>query len=190
MGMRSPIFQPKRSGVRWPNNGAFAVFQKGLPLIFGDHQFRENLALVFGVDHELREKILVVLIHAAEPVIVGDRLHSGNAQDFVAIGKWNWIDDGGAVDDDQAVGAGDVRAAVKGSVNNAQERKQKQCHRKRSQRKHKSQFLAKQIGKNQAAEFHHAPPTELSWRTCGLPPARLYPGAAWCWPAPPPADRA
>ena len=73
------------------DNGALAVFQKGLPLIFGNHQFGDNLALVFGVDHELGEKILLVLIHAAEPVVVGDRLHAGNAQDFVAIGKWNGL---------------------------------------------------------------------------------------------------
>ena len=73
IGMRSPIFQPKRLARSCADDRALAVLQEVSPLVVGNDEFRKNLALVFGIDDELREEIFLVLIDAAEPVIVGDR---------------------------------------------------------------------------------------------------------------------
>ena len=85
MGMRSPIFQPKRLAVFAPDDRALAVFYEVLPLVIGNDQFGDHLALIFGVDHELREEVLFVLIDAAEPIVVGYRLDPGNARNLVAV---------------------------------------------------------------------------------------------------------
>ena len=49
---------------------ALAVLQEGVPLVVGNDQLREYLALVFRVDHELGKEVLFVLVDAAEPVVV------------------------------------------------------------------------------------------------------------------------
>src|SRR5208283_1959808 len=56
-----------------------AVLEKGVPLVIRHDQFGDYLALVFRVDHELREEVLLVLVDAAEPVVMGHRLNARNA---------------------------------------------------------------------------------------------------------------
>ncbi len=58
-------------GVR-AGDGALAVLDEVLPLVIGNDQLGDDLALIFHVDHELREEVLFVLIDAAEPIVVGD----------------------------------------------------------------------------------------------------------------------
>jgi hypothetical protein len=103
-----------RGGFR-SGDGALTIFHEIGPLIVRDLEFRKDLALIFDVDGELREEILFVLIDAAEPVVVGDGFHAGDAHDFIAIGKWQRLDDGNAIDDHQAIGAGNVRATAEGA---------------------------------------------------------------------------
>ncbi len=94
MGMRSPIFQPNRSAVLAPDDGALAILQKGFHWSSGTISSGIHLALVFGIDHELGKEILFVLVDAAEPIVVGDVFHAGNAQNLVAIRERNGLDDG------------------------------------------------------------------------------------------------
>ncbi len=114
-------------GVR-AHNRALAVFQKRIPLIVGNNQLRENLPLVFRVDHKLREKVLGILIHAAEPVIVRDVVDARDAQDFIPVGQRNGVDDGGAIDRDEAIRAHHVGSAAERVVHHSEQRKQKQSH--------------------------------------------------------------
>ena len=88
------------------------------------------MALVFRVNHELREKVLFVLIDAAEPVVVGHALNARNARDFVAIRERYGLNDGDAIDGDQPVGAGDAPAAVEGVPHHGEKGEEKQRHGK------------------------------------------------------------
>src|SRR5262249_36901889 len=85
------------------NNGPLAILQEICPLVLGNDQLGKNLPLVFRIDDELRKEVSFVLVDTAEPVVVSDRLHALNAQNLVAIGKWNQIDDRGAVDGDKTI---------------------------------------------------------------------------------------
>src|SRR5258708_30014469 len=94
------------------DDSALAVLNKIVPLVVRNLHFRHNLALIFGIYDELREKILLVLINAAEPIVVSYRFDALNAQYFVAIGERNGVDKTGAVDDYQTIRAKIGRAHV------------------------------------------------------------------------------
>src|SRR5208282_3101358 len=118
----------------------------------GNDELRENLPLVFRVDHELREKVLGILIYAAEPVVVRDVLYARNTQDLVPVRQRNRIDDRGAIDGDKAIRTHHVRSPTERIVHHSQQRKQKQRHRERTDGQNQASLLAKQIGQNQSAE--------------------------------------
>src|ERR1035441_502750 len=106
-------------------DGALAVLYEVLPLVIGNNQLGNDLALIFDVDHVLREKVFFFLIYAAEPIVVGDRLDSGNALNFVAVGERQGLNDGYAIDHHQAIGSRDIGAAIEGSPDHREERKKK-----------------------------------------------------------------
>src|SRR5207247_2560219 len=54
--------------------------------------------------------------------------------------------------------ARDFRAAAEGALHHGKKREQDQSDCKRADRKHEANLLAEQIGEDQAAEFHAAPP--------------------------------
>ena len=83
------------------DNGALPVLQEVIPLIVGNDEFREHLALSLRIDDELRKEILFFLVDAAEPVVVGHIIDAGNSEYFVAIGKRDSVDDRSAVNDQQ-----------------------------------------------------------------------------------------
>src|ERR1043166_7399998 len=183
MGMRSPIFQPKRFAVlapatMWvgcdgnavadfpaktlrgfsPRDGALAVLKEIRPLVIRDDQFRKNLPLAFWIDHKLREKIILVLVDSTEPVVMGDVCHARYALYFGLIRQRNQINDGGAVDRDQPVGAGQFCVAQKRSANNGEKGEQEQRHGERTNRQKQPYLLPFQIRPDQSAEFHATPP--------------------------------
>ena len=82
----------KTLGRARAHNRALAVFEEGIPLVVGNDQLGEYLALVFRVDHELREEVLFVLIDAAEPVVVGHALNARNAQQSCRDRKEVWAE--------------------------------------------------------------------------------------------------
>src|SRR5205085_11929165 len=73
--------------------------------------------------------------------------------------------DGDAYDDHQTVGAGDVRAPPEGALYDREEREQKQRDREGADRENEPDFFAEEIGQNQAAEVHAAPPASAPWRS-------------------------
>ncbi len=158
MGMRSPIFQWKRSASLGARDGALAVLQKSIPLIVGNDQFRKDLALIFRVDHELGEEVFFFNIGPAKPVVVGDDLDAGNAEDLVAIGKRDEVDDRGAVDDDEAIRPGHIGAAVEGVAHDGKKGEQEQRDGERADGEEQANFLAKQIRPDDARKFHATPP--------------------------------
>ena len=78
IGMRSPIFQPKRLAVVSPTMHALAVLQERVPLVVADQELRKHLALGAWIDDQLREEVPFVLIDASEPVGEGHGVHPGN----------------------------------------------------------------------------------------------------------------
>jgi hypothetical protein len=100
-------------------------------LVVRNLHFRHNLALIFGIYDELREKILLVLINAAEPIVVSNRFDALNAQYFVAIGERNGVDKTGAVDDYQTIRASKLSATAEGALYDRKKGEQEKRHRKR-----------------------------------------------------------
>src|SRR5262249_16645698 len=114
------------------DNGALAIFHEVGPLVIRNDQFGKDLALALRIDDELRKEILLFLVDGAEPVVVRDDFHTGNARDLVAIGKGERIDDGSAIDDDETIGSSDVCAAAEGIPHNSEKGKQEKRHGKRA----------------------------------------------------------
>src|SRR5258708_170814 len=127
------------------DDSALAVLHKIVPLVVRDLHFRHNLALIFWINDELREEILLVLINAAKPIVVSNSFDALNAQYFVAIGERNGVDKTGAVDDYQAIRASQLGATAEGALYDGQEGEQKKRHGKRSDCQNQPHFLAKQI---------------------------------------------
>src|SRR5215468_3010807 len=127
------------------DNGAFTVLQKRVPLVVWDDELGYNLPLILRIDDELREEVLLVDVGTAEPVVVRDSLDSRNAEDFVAVGKRDRIDDGSAVNDDEAIGAGEIGAA-EGVANHTQKGEEKQRDREGRDGEQQAHLLAKQVG--------------------------------------------
>lgn len=151
-------FPSESLGCAGPGDGTLAVIQEICPLVFRDYELRKHLTLIFWINHELRKKVSLVLINAAEPIIVSDLFDAGNPEDFVAISQWNGIDDGRPVDHHEAVRARNVGSAVKGIADDSKEDKEEQRHGKRTDRQQQANLFAKKIRKDNAREFHAAPP--------------------------------
>ena len=68
MGMRSPTFQPKRSAVASPTMAPCLSARKACHWSSGTRNSGYMLPVGLVVDGELGEEVLLVLVHAAEPV--------------------------------------------------------------------------------------------------------------------------
>ncbi len=121
-------FPAETFGRASAHDGPLAILKKSVPLVVGNQQLGIYLALVFRVDGELREKVLLVLINPAEPVVMGHALHAGNAQDLVTIGEGYGLNYGNAIDGHQPVGAGDGAAAAEGILHHGKKGEEKQRH--------------------------------------------------------------
>jgi len=66
-------------------------------LIIGNAHFGHDLPLIFNINDELREEVLFILINAAEPIVVRDRLDAGDLKNFVAIRERNGLNEARAV---------------------------------------------------------------------------------------------
>src|SRR5882724_6455090 len=137
---------------------ALTIFQKRIPLVVRNHQFWNDLALVFRIDHELREKVLFILIDSAKPVVVCYVLHARDAQNLVAIGKRNRIDDGRPIDNHESVRACNIGSAPERVPYHCKKREQEQRYGERANRQNQPHFFAEEICKNQPGEFHATPP--------------------------------
>ena len=180
IGMSVADLPAKPLGGAGARNRALAVLQKCIPLVVGNDQLGNNLALVLRIDHELREEVFFILVDAAEPIVVRHALDAGNAQNLVAIGKRDGLNDGDAIDGDQAVRRRQRPAAAEGVPHHGEKGEEEQSHRKRTEREEQANFLAKKIGENQRANFMpHLPPTTFP-RTFRPPPGRPSPDGAPC----------
>src|SRR5215470_1259267 len=147
------------------DDGCLAILQECIPLIFWNDKLGKNLALILRVDYELRKEIFFVLIDPPEPVIVSDHLHARNTQDFVAIGQRQRIDDRGPIDNHQAICTSNIGSAAKRIAHHSEESEQEEGDGERADGQKEAELFAKEIGDDQAAEFHAAPPaaTPSSW---------------------------
>src|SRR5215470_3989301 len=107
-------------------HGALAILHKVIPLLVGHDKLRIYLAMVIHVDHELGKEILLILIDAAEPVIMRDSLHPGNRGDFVGVRNRHKVHQANAIDDNQAVSASKLDATVESAPHDRQKREENQ----------------------------------------------------------------
>ena len=115
-------------------------------------------SLIFGVDDELWKEVPFILIDAAEPVIVRNGFDAGNGQDFVAVGDRQQLHKPSTANDDQAVRACNLFPAAESALHHCQKREKEQSDGEGADGQDQANFFAKQIGEDQAAEFHAAPP--------------------------------
>ena len=80
------------------NNCALTIIYEVLPLVVGNLHLRHDLALIFGVDHKLGEEVLLILIDAAEPIVVRKRLDALDGQNLVPIRERNGLNEPRPVD--------------------------------------------------------------------------------------------
>ena len=137
---------------------SLAVLDEILPLIFGDDELAHYLAVVFDVNGKLREEIFLLDVYAAEPIVVGDGLDARDGQDFVPVCDGHGLNQPDAVGNHQAVGAGNLRAAAESALHHGEKHKENQSDGERADGKDQTDFLAKEIGEDEPAEFHAAPP--------------------------------
>ena len=81
------------------DDGTFAISHERFPLIVRNDEFREDLALVFNIDGELRKEVSFILIDAAEPIVMSDGFHGRDSKDLIAIGHGKRLDNGDFVED-------------------------------------------------------------------------------------------
>ena len=116
------------------------------------------------VHRYLGEEIALVLVNAAEPGGVGDRLDPGKSKEPVPIGEWQGEDQGDRVDHVEPVGAGGAGAALKTHPESRQKTEQEERHQERADGQRRPDLLAAQIGPDQP-EGLHAPALTASIRT-------------------------
>src|SRR5258708_23005745 len=74
------------------------------------------------------------------------------------MGERHSVNETRGVDDHEAVRSGEFRAAAEGALHHRKEREKEQRHRKRADGRNQTGFLAKEVGEDQSAVFHAAPP--------------------------------
>src|SRR6267378_2125633 len=159
------------------DNRSLAVLNEVLPLVLRHDELANYLTLVFGVNGKLRKEIFLFDVHTAKPVIVGDGLHARDRQDFVPVCDGHGLNQPDAVGNHQAVSAGNFRAAAESALHHSEKHKENQSDGERADGEDQSDFLAKEIGKDEPAKFHAAPP---AMTLCGedLPSTRT-PFSRW-----------
>src|SRR6266849_103897 len=140
------------------DNRSLAVFHEILPLIFGHDELTHHLAVVFDVNGKLREEIFLIDVHAAKPIVVGDGLDPLDGQDCVAVCDGYGLNQPDPVGNYQTVGAGNFRASAESALHHGEEHEKNQRDGEGADGKDQTDFLAKEIGKDEPAEFHAAPP--------------------------------
>src|SRR5208283_2046889 len=172
-----------------PDDSALAILHEGIPLIIGNNQFGYHLALVLGIDDELRKEILLVLIDATKPVVVRDIFHARNTQDLVAVRQRDQIDDGRTVDDYQAIRAGDVGPRPNASLTTARNANRNSATANEPMVSSSRIFLRNKLAKMMRANFMRNSRPAKPVTFC-LPPKLPCRDAAWYGRERRPADRA
>ncbi len=130
------------------------VGQERLPLLLGDLELRVDGPVGVGVDRELGEEVLLVLVDPAEPRGEGHVRDPGDPLDAVAVRQGQGLDQRGPVDDHQAVVACDVDPLVEGAADRDQEPEEEQGDRERAEGEQGPHLLAAQVGQDEGQELH------------------------------------
>src|SRR5262249_52269473 len=123
-------------------NGRLAVLHKGLPLIFRNGEFGEDLSPVFRVDGELSKEIALALVDTSKPTGESRIFHTWNVANLVSISKGQRLDDRGTVDHHEPIRSGDIEAAAEGVLDHRQNSEEEKGHGERTQGKEETDFLA------------------------------------------------
>ncbi len=104
--------------------------------------------MVFRVNHELWEKVFLILVNPSEPVVVRNILHTGNRSHLVPVGHGHDLHQPDSADDHQPVCACNINPPVESAVHHRQERKKHQRNGERPDRENQTNFLPKQISED------------------------------------------
>ena len=84
------------------------------------------MALVFDINGELGEEVFFILVNAAEPIVMSYSFHARDAENLVAVGHGERLNDGDFVDHVEPVYAGQVHSLIKGAMDDHEESKEKE----------------------------------------------------------------
>src|SRR5580704_10731202 len=121
-------------------------------MVVGNFEFRQDNALVLGIDGELREEVLLILVDAAEPIVVCYRDNTWDAQDFVSVVERQRLNDRRAIDDDEPVGTSDVGAAAERALDDREKRKQEERDGEGSDSQDQANLFAEEIREDESSK--------------------------------------
>ena len=143
---------------------------EGLALRLGQNQLRIHVEIAFGLDREVREEVLRVLIDAPEPARVGHRLHAGRRLDSGQIRIGQGLNQREARGGDEPIDPDDALRRVERHPHGVQHAEERKGRRYGKQRQQCARLLAHECGEEEGEVFHR----ERSLRppaTSLLPPA-------------------
>ena len=155
-------FPAEAVGDRPAGDGALAVFQPGLLLRLGQLEFLVDRQELLGLDGNLREEVLGVLVDAAEPAVVGDDVDAGHGLEPALVRFRQRHDQADLVDQDQAIHAGQVDAERERGADRHQQSEQDERDEHGEQREDRADLLAPQAAPQQRKEFHACTTSSIS----------------------------
>ncbi len=139
---------------RAAHDGPGAVGEPGLLLFRREDEFRVHVEEILRYHRIFHKEVLWLLVIAAEPRLMGDERHPGNAFHPLFVAHRQQLDERDLVSHDEPVRAGDFNLPEQGLLDRAQKGKQNEGHENRKQSQRGAQFLALQIAPDQVQVFH------------------------------------
>ena len=151
---RSPVLEPVFLGQPVADDAAGAVLEEGLALVRRELHLGVHAQVALGIDRELPEEVLGILVDAAEPVGPGDVLHVRRALDDLGVGRGHAEDHRRRADRHQTRRGTGGRDRVEAVEHRAQRREQEHRKRDADHRQSGAALAAPRALEHQVQEFH------------------------------------
>jgi hypothetical protein len=158
---------------------ALAVGEPGGLLVGGQQQLRIHREVVLGIDGGLEDPLeapVRVLVDAAEPAHVGDRLDPRDAGDFRLVALRQRQDDRSLLGGEQAVGAGHVDAGAESHLDRREVGEEHEGDDDREQREERPRLAPLEVPPEERPVLHAAASTSTPFSRWRMRDAR---SAAW-----------
>ncbi len=158
IGIRSPIFQPKRSARSRPATAPCRSASHAFICSGGKRELRIDGQVRFRLDGDLREEIGRVLVDAAEPGVVRDRGHARHGRDARLIGDRQRHDEADLVNQHQPIHARDLDAERERRPNRHQQSEQQERDEDAGEREDRAELPPPEVLPDERQVLHAAAP--------------------------------
>ena len=153
-GMRSPIFQPKRSARSRADDGALPVREPRLDLVGRHAELRIDLQERLGLHRDVGEEVRGILVDAVEPGLMRRHLDAGRLLQPRLVGDRQRHDQAHLVNQDQPIEAGDVDAEAERRADRHQDAEQQERDEDRKQRERRAELPPPDVLPDERQELH------------------------------------